>query len=260
MKSLKELARDLDNLECIVGEEYGRLKIEAAAEGLQYIRIPIRVADGFRHHLSAIWAALFGNGPGDLRLVTEEHDELRLRVQLLEHLLERDIPYAYMARVCCEPGRLPQLFEAASPRTREAVAEAPLAGALPWWRGGLVALIDRLRRWLDPSAASQAVAQVPVRRPEPAAAPLIPEYLQRLVLLYRLMQEDEEHLVQPGQALPPLTIHSARLEELLRFVASETGGRFLLDRAEALSVARTPEELSRKLRDRNFAYSSLSAA
>lgn len=267
-KSLNEWREKLEQLERIVMDEYYRLEAEAAVGGVDYIRIPEPIAHGFLRHMTDMWHKLFGSADRDLALVSDEHDELRLRLMVLERLVERDIPFAYLDRALSRFLDLrPRVAAVASPRS------PPVEEVLVLRRGHfasewiatakalLVGALDRLRARLLPTQPTPLEApSIPlVAQIQPDAAPYtppaIPEHLLRLILLYKLMQEDAQGLMAPEQRLAPLDTRWTLHGEAARFYARDLHEQFWNVRPVAGDVqARTPEELRRKLQARSHSY------
>jgi len=270
-KPLSELKLELEQLERIVIDEYFRLEAEAAVTEGDYIRVPEGVAKWFQHHVSSIWDDLFGGEGGRLTLVSEEHDEVRLRLMVLERLLERDIPFDYLERAL----RRSLVLGTSPPAPARAPLRVVQVEAVPstqriGWRARLGGWLHAWGQWLRTGARArlaESAADTPVDRPAPVVPVITPvvqveggeqplsEHLQRLLFLYRIMQEDPQGLVRPGQQLGPLNVRVALGGEVARFYARDLGEQFWYRRDPGREgAARTPDELRRKLQGRNHVY------
>lgn len=251
--TLQAINQNLSLLEKRLIKEYARVKAEASSD-LLYIVLPREQAREHLVTLNTLHKQLMGTADSrKLTLVTDLHDELRIRMVVLRDLLEREIPIPYLERALGEL-RVPQ--PSGPPPTR-----APAAERTPgreedegWLRrllGSLPLLGALLRRKPAVAISRRTVQPAPARNAAAGYAEqtALPEEVMRTMGLHYLMEEDQLKLLRSGKELPRIT-HGYKLPPLFsRFVARDLAEAHFATRAYP-KIARTPEELRRKLSDK----------
>lgn len=258
--NLQPISHRLSLIEKQIMAAYSRIKAEASAD-LLYIVLPREMAREHLAKLKQLYDELIGGGDSKkLCLVTDLHDELRIRMIVLRDLLQREIPVPYLERVLTdlkEPSRSTAVTPSPEKsvtkattrvRTEEPVDEGLLSGLFGSLFGGRKATRSEqhMRRPSAPAASHSAATEKPAEQGTENRPPL--EVMQTFGLHY-LMEEDQLELIDPENALPRVT-HGSRLPPILsRFVARDLAEAHFATRAVP-RVARTPEELRRKLAER----------
>lgn len=213
-EQLQTIDLELSRLERVVLDKYEQLEASAGPSAIHVI-IPWEQAHEHLAELEVLSDRLHGGGSGGmLQLVTDEHDQLRVRIIVLRNLLERDIPVPYLSRVFNE-------------LRKESVATATA-----------------------PSSLSTAAASNPFlgeQQPKEAPAEALPLEVMQTMGLHYLMEEDQQQLVKPEQAMPRVTHGSQLPMTLSRFVARDLAEAHFATRPLKPKIARTPEELRQKL-------------
>jgi hypothetical protein len=251
--TLQAIGQNLSQLEKSLLKEYARVKAEAPSD-LRYIVLPREQAQEHLVTLNTLHKQLMGTANSrKLELVTDLHDELRIRMIVLRDLLEREIPIPYLERALGElrvpqpsglpPKRVPAPESASGGEEDEGwlkrlLASLPLLGALLRKKpAGAVS-----RRTVQPAPTSSA----DVEEMEQAQLPV---EVMRTMGLHYLMEEDRLKLLKSGRELPRIT-HGYNLPpQFSLFVARDLSEAHFATRAYP-KIARTPEELRRKLSDK----------
>jgi len=214
---------------------------QAQAGGHQTIHFDEETLARFWERLDGLQTSLYasGTGPRELRLVTEEHDALRIRTIYLRHLLEREVPRLYVEKALVEtrtrpaPGQLPASRQpAAAPTARK--------------EGILGALGSAFRKEESTKPTS------PARRAAPTAGTMLQPQM-RLIYLHKLMEEDAMKLM-PEKARPPRVADNVRVPGFIaNFSAKDFAETHFAVRSPTAkqAIARTPEELRAKLAKRD---------
>jgi hypothetical protein len=246
-ETLHAINHHLSRLEKRLIEEYSRVKADSRAD-LLYIVLPRAQTREHLVTLNILHKELLGTADSrKLELVTDLHDELRIRMIVLRDLLEREIPIPYLERVLGEL-KTPQPSGQPSPsaQMRTTNREEPEG-----WLRRLLASIPLLGMFFRRRPAATPSRRAPAR--ETAAVdrdqPQLPEEVMRTMGLHYLMEEDQLNLVKPGKELPRVT-HGKKLPPLFaRFITRDLTEVHFATRAYP-KIARTPEELRRKLSEK----------
>ncbi|WP_139181436.1 hypothetical protein [Thiohalomonas denitrificans] len=242
---------ELTQLEESLLEEYARLR-EDSAIGLVYILLPRKRTEHYLARLRPLYERLQGTtDTHNLQLVTELHDELRVRVMVLRNLLEREVPLIYLERALTEiidpestlsirthPAEryTPRRPEPKDGILRRLLSSVPLLGS--FFQQKATASGIRTKK----NTASNANSAAP-SKDFPA------KNVRRTMGLHYLMEEDRLHLIKPGEALPRITHSPGLPPSLARFVTRDLSEAHFATRASS-NIARTPEQLKRKLAER----------
>lgn len=251
--TLQAISQNLSQLEKNLLREYARVKAEAPSD-LLYLVLPREQAREHLVMLNSLHKQLMGTADSRmLALVTDLHDELRIRMIVLRDLLEREIPIPYLERALGEL-RVPQ--PSGPPPTR-----LPVAESTPGWKddeGWLkrllasLPLLGALLRKKPAGAVSRRTVQPAPRRSaevEEMEQAQLPAEVMRTMGLHYLMEEDRLKLLKSGRELPRIT-HGYKLPpQFSLFVARDLAEAHFATRAYP-KIARTPEELRRKLSDK----------
>lgn len=254
---LEPISRELTRLEKDLIEAYSYIKAASSSE-LIYIVLPREQARDYLATLKGLYDALQGSGDSrELQLVTDLHDELRIRMIVLRDLLEREIPLPYLERVLTEL-KDPALLATAAPApprqsSNTSYTSAPSRETLLSRLFGWLPLIGGLFRRAPraPATPPRTTPSAPVADVQSATTPPTPplQVMQTMGLHY-LMEEDQLKLVEAGKELPRVT-HGFKLPPILsRFVARDLTEAHFATRAQP-KIARTPEELRRKLAEKS---------
>jgi hypothetical protein len=251
--TLQAISQNLSRLEKRLIKEYARVKAEAPSD-LLYLVLPREQAREHLVMLNSLHKQLMGTADSrKLALVTDLHDELRIRMIVLRDLLEREIPIPYLERALGEL-RVPQ--PSGPPPTRVPAAESASGGEeYEGWLRRLLAslpLLGTLLRKKPAVAVSRRTVQpAPARSVdiEEREQAQLPEEVMRTMGLHYLMEEDQLKLLKSGRELPRIT-HGYKLpQQFARFVTRDLAEAHFATRASP-KIARTPEELRRKLADK----------
>ncbi len=244
---------------------YRRLLDASYAQSSQWCRLPESMAEHFRRLVKRLQQGLFASthDARHLRVVSDHHEELRIRLMMLEHLIDREVPWAYLERA------LNCVLEKVVLLDRNAVAStlassAVLEGGVPqvrvhttresWWRR----LFSRGKR--GPEARGSIRPKLAVRISEGARRRFerLPEYLKRLSLIYHFMEVDDLKLLGAVRCVPSLGRYFSLQGTVAVFEAKDLGGCHWGQRhkREAFdAVARSVDELQEKLRKRGYQFS-----
>lgn len=253
-EKLRPISLQLSRLEKGLIEEYTEIKA-AAGPDLMYAVLPRERARGYLDIVASLSEALQATGdPRNLHLVTELHDQLRIRIMILRDLLEREVPVPYIERTVAEI-RDPQFGTAPSTPARPTAhttteTPEPTKGWFRQWLARLP-LIGRLfpERPAATTGGHRTVQLGPADEgPAKQAPPLAKEVMQTMGLHY-LMEEDQLNLIKSGQELPRITHDHKLPASFARFVSVDLAETHFATRASD-AIARTPEELRRKLAER----------
>lgn len=255
--TLEPISRELVRLEKNLIEAYAYIKAASSSE-LLYIALPREQARDYLAILKGLSDALQGSGDSrELQLVTDQHDELRIRMIVLRDLLEREIPVPYLERVLTELKDPTLHATTATPplhqhsNTSYTSPAETLLSRLFGWLPLIGGLFRRKSRTPSPSrrtipSAAAADTQADATPPQPAP----PLQVMQTMGLHYLMEEDQLKLMESGKELPRVT-HGFKLPPLLsRFVARDLAEAHFATRAQP-KIARTPEELRRKLAEKS---------
>lgn len=246
----------LGKLESQVLQEYERAK-DLHQKAPVYVTLPEESARAFLEQVSQLYQQLIGGGDVRfLQLVTDLHDELRIRAQVLRDLLERDIPFQYLDRVLNEIRDTrhiitsTELSGAGAAPVRSETAEVTAGG-------GLLSSLPVVGKWFTrpaekPDVADRAGRGKPGAQAEPEQgqeeSPLSLDSMRTIGLHY-LMEEDHSKLVKTEQLMPRLS-HGIKLPAAIaRYVTQDLTASHFATRVRQ-GIARTPEELRRKLAER----------
>lgn len=265
---LPQIEESLDVLERELIEKFMQAQYKAEIADIQYVRLPLEQGRHLLGELKNLRDQLIATGDtSNLQLVTDFHDELRIRIIYLSHLLDRDIPYAYLEK------SLAELKEYAPPKVQQTArpTNALPEEAAPKETGGLFGTLMGLFSGKEKEKEAPAARPSPVRpvdlskvsneatgqeasdpRPRLANGKLMPEPLQRVIMLHHYMEEDKEQLVKEGQQIPKLSEKIKLPSAITEFLARDLGGNLLRQKNKRPfnGTARTPEELRRKLEER----------
>lgn len=226
---------------------------QAPGDGALRVNVPEAARSGFLASLDKLEAGLYSTGnTRSLRIVSEQHDAVRIRMLYIRHLLARDIPRAYVDEALQEfsMGTQPRPQPVAS--VPEPMAPAPRDA---WWRALLSALAGMF-------SGGRARRPMPVATPRPAVAPrpvapdakLSDEEQMRLIYLHKLMEEDRLKLLSPEERPAPVSGDVRLPGYIARFRAKDFAEAHFAVRPSAPAgerIARTPEELRAKLAQRD---------
>lgn len=256
---LAPISQELARLEKNLIEAYSYIKAASSSE-LLYIVLPREQAREYLASLKGLYDALQGSGDNrELQLVTDLHDELRIRMIVLRDLLEREIPVPYLERVLTELKVPAKLATAAPSPTRQVgdtrdtrtPARETLLSRLFGWLPLIGGLFRRTPR--TPATPQRTTPSAPAAEPQSdmsAPQPSPPLQVMQTMGLHYLMEEDRLKLLESGKELPRVT-HGFKLPPILsRFVARDLAEVHFATRAQP-KIARTPEELRRKLAEKS---------
>lgn len=228
------------------------VEAQAAETGEGAIHIPDVERRQLTERLEAIRNDLFGTADTTtLRLVTEQHDTLRIRLIYLEHLLRRDIPRPYVEQALREftGSKGPAPTPATTP-VREVPVIVPESEGL---LGFLRQLLFGRRSRRTPARARRGATSSPVAvAPVTAPVPDLPESELRIIYLHKLMEQDAMKLLADTDRPPALPRDVHLPPYLARFSVrdfAETHFAVRITQGKR-DIARTPEELRRKLAGR----------
>ncbi len=251
---LESLDHDLGRLEQAMVKLFRALEAKAEAENDKFIRMPAEAYRALKARLEALKAELFSTGDTTkLRLVTDQHDAIRIRLIYAENLLKRDIPRPYVEQALRE-------FTGAQGQT----CPVPAAVSAPVATTQKTGLLATFAHWLKallgggkaapPQSRRTTIAGTVEKTPDKEGLePLtLPEHELRLIYLHKLMEEDVLALLDEKDRPPSLPSHVKLPDYLARFSARDFAeAHFNVRVKENRRIARTPEELRRKLAERS---------
>lgn len=248
-ENLVQVDIDLRHLEKQIIIHYERLEA-TAPPNMVYLMIPFEEAQGYLAALEALNQRLHG-GSGMLQLVTDDHDQLRIRTVVLRNLLEREIPKPYLGRVISE------IRDTSTP-TDSPVSPFPASAdagqTAERASGGMFGRFDGDEQDRQrPASGSPPRFTAPQHSDSGSGSEedeALPVEVMRTMGLHYLMEEDTQKLVKPDQAMPRVTQGSQLPASLARFVAKDLAEAHFATRPLRPKIARTPDELRRKLADR----------
>jgi hypothetical protein len=261
-ETLDSYESTLTGLERQVIAHYTDAKGMAESENKKYICLPQDISSSLLEILTPLRKNLTrGDESGKLELVSEQHDNLRIRMMYLTDLLERDIPIDYMDRAFSSFRDFEHLkveSSLASQRANTSIGnvqnESQKAGLMRSLFGWVFADSSKTPR----AAQQQSRHKVPTSCLRNKA-----NYEQlrdnsngsvstkKLVVLRYSMEKDPSKLVKSGQKLNPMPQPPFVVSLLSHFEARDLGDtHFSHDKDWEQLKARTPEELRRKLAQR----------
>lgn len=249
---LKPVEEQIRALEASVIKAYRECVDKGTEADEKFVRFPDDIKQRIASEAKAVETALYSTGDiTNLSLVSDRHDELRIRTIFIQHLLERDIPIPYVRQALTEFKKQPDSKVTAS--GNPIGAHAPDKYRDEEKQG----LIGRFLSFLF-GGGKPKTKTVPVQRPRPVAKTPelpMPEDELRVILLHKLMEEDSHHLLSDQQRVRdlPRDIHIPSF--IANFQTKEYAGTYIANRVrrkkegtkENESIARTPEELRAKL-------------
>ena len=213
----------------------------------RYVRLAAAQAKSLLEALKPMYQKLLGGSRGGrLELVSERHDELRLRMMYINDLIRRDIPVDYMNRAFAAFNVVERHRRPAQPRTDKRTSERESKGFMQNLFTG---------KRTNPGAARQPTEAASATRT--ASAPPQDDDTQhsvetkQVILLHHMMETDPMQLVKPEQKIKPTRQPPFVLRLVSTFVGRDVGeAHFAQGKDWNMMKARSPEELRRKLAQR----------
>jgi hypothetical protein len=212
--------------------------------------------------LKGLQSGLFSSihDTANLQIVSDYHEELRIRLMMLDHLVDREVPWVYLERALnCVLEKVVLLDRDASNTSQTAVVALPQVSARVsvwrekpvWWRRLFAG--NRASR----SASKKPRQSLAVRASAAACQRFerLPEYLKRLSLIYHFMEMDDLNLLDKMRLVPSLGRHFSLQGTIAVFDAEDLGECFWGERLRQGSsepIAKTVEELKEKLRKKGY--------
>ena len=98
-EELQKIAGFLTKLEQAIIVEYRKLLESGCGYASELLKLPVDGKKRYSNYVKKLLQALHSTGDAsNLQVVSALHEDLRIRLMVLDHLLERDAPYAYLER------------------------------------------------------------------------------------------------------------------------------------------------------------------
>lgn len=252
---LNAIDAELAKIECALVRALREGKAEADDVGSALVRLPKAFGEGVLASVAGLQSRLYeSSDSGNLRLVCDLHDALRVRLIYIDNLLRHDIPRPYAELALREFQKSPH-----PPAAPGQAVTQPLPMRFESVRKGVFArLLEAVARLLgigrgsasEPRQVPQTGKRAPAADTNPALeAEKRSEDELRLMYLHALIEDDELHLVERENRIKPLPVDLPRPRYVATFSARDFAENHFGARTSAprQSIARTPEELRRKL-------------
>ncbi|MGE0081356.1 MAG: hypothetical protein AB7U81_08665 [Thiohalomonadaceae bacterium] len=210
----------------------------AAESGERHVLLPDEMLDAFHGRLDALEAGLYSTDASSLRIVSEQHDAVRIRMIYLRDLLAPEIPRPYVEDALQEFAQRAATAPSAPPPSAAGPREGGGRGLL----GGLFSRRPARTPETPPPQPASPRPSTPARAADDGQ--------MRLIYLHKLMEEDRLKLIPPAKRPAPLPSDVRLPDYIARFSARDFAETHFAVRRAGEPIARTPEELRTKLAQR----------
>jgi len=188
---LEKLNETISEVEQALIKELYKLKKVSDDNLLEMAALPNGVCQAFGRNVKRMRAYLQASMAKDkLSLVDERHDELRIRIMLVDRLLNQDIPYAYLERA------LGDLIDSNQARGKLELNESTLLSVQDnesLWQRVWKFLLSLFN--ITPSSGISGHQFTVKERPSTQIERTVKNDLKRLLVLMKLIEVDQLHLL-----------------------------------------------------------------